>query len=142
MVRRYTMASSEQGISRSIFAIHHGIPRSRALRRAGPVDVTVTRDVCYTPDTWPQRLEADIYQPAGGGPFPAVLMIHGGGWIGGKRQHMHGTARTVARRGYVVMSVSYRFAPRWRFPAQLQDMQQALLWLRAHADRYHVQAER
>jgi acetyl esterase/lipase len=134
------MARSEQGIFRSLFAVHHGIPGSRTVRKSPAVAVTVTRDVRYTPEHWPQPLDADIYQPAGNGIFPAVLMIHGGGWVSGKRQHMHGTARAVARRGYVVMNVSYRFAPRWRFPAQLQDMQQALLWLRAHADRCRIDA--
>ena len=136
------MASSEQGISRSIFTIHHGIPDSRAVRNARSVDVTVTRDVCYTPEGWPQPLDADIYVPTGAGPFPAILMVHGGGWIGGRRQHMQRTARAVARRGYVVMNVSYRLAPRWRFPSQLQDMQQALLWLRGQADRLRIRIDR
>jgi acetyl esterase/lipase len=136
------MARSAQGISRSIFTIHHGIPDARAVRNARPVEVTVTRDVRYTPQDWPQPLDADLHVPAGAGPFPAILMVHGGGWIGGQRQDMQRTARAVARRGYVVMNVSYRFAPHWRFPSQLQDMQQALLWLRAHADRFRVQLDR
>lgn len=130
------------GVSRSLFTTHHGLPSRRARRQTASHAVNVTRDVRYSPDGWPQPLAADIYQPAGAGPFPGVLMVHGGGWIGRMRQDMNSTASAVARRGYVVMNVSYRFAPAWRFPAQLQDLQQAMLWLRAHADRYRVQSDR
>jgi acetyl esterase/lipase len=136
------MAQSARTVSRSLFTTHHGIPAERALRNAPPLPLSVTVNVRYTHDEWPQALHADIYQPDEAGPFPAVLMIHGGGWIGGKRQDMHRTARAVARHGYVVMNASYRLAPRWRFPAQLQDIQQALLWLRTHADQYRVRADR
>jgi acetyl esterase/lipase len=131
------------GVSRSFFAVHHGVPESRTLRRAAPVPVRIIPDLCYTPAGWPQALAADIYQPADtAGPVPAVMMVHGGGWTGGKRQDMHRTARAVARRGYVVMNVSYRLAPRWRYPAQLQDMQQALAWLHRHAGEYGAHTDR
>ena len=136
------MSHPVRGVSRSLFTIHHGIPATRTLRNAAPSTVSVSPNVCYTPQGWPDALYADLYQPGGAGPFPAVLMVHGGGWTGGSRQQMHRTARAVARRGYVVMNISYRLAPRWRFPAQLQDIQQALLWLRAHAADYRVLADR
>jgi acetyl esterase/lipase len=74
----------------------------------------------------------------GNGPFPAVVMIHGGGWEGRTREDMVDISQEVARRGYVVMNMSYRFAPKWHFPAQLQDVQQAVLWLRTHATENNV----
>jgi len=55
---------------------------------------------------------------------------------------MHRTARRVARRGYLVMNVSYRLAPRWHYPAQLHDLQEALAWLRVHAGDYRARADR
>jgi acetyl esterase/lipase len=103
-----------------------------------PVSVTVTRDFVYTPADWPQELRADLYKPVGNGPFPAVVMIHGGGWEGRTREDMVDISQEVARRGYVVMNMSYRFAPKWHFPAQLQDVQQAVLWLRTHATENNV----
>jgi acetyl esterase/lipase len=69
-------------------------------------------------------------------------MIHGGGWEGRSRRDMDSISQQVAQHGYVVMNVSYRFAPRWHFPAQLHDIQQALLWLRANAAGYGVQTDR
>jgi acetyl esterase/lipase len=106
------------------------------------VGVSVIKDVVYSPADWPQKLAADLYIPEGEGPYPAVLMIHGGGWSGRSRADMDKMSRTVAERGYVVMNASYRFAPKWHFPAQYQDMTQALLWLRAHAEAHKVRADR
>ena len=119
-------------------ASHEGRPSNARVGSVGPVSVTVTRDVVYTPNTWPQELRADVYKPAGNGPFPGVIMIHGGGWEGRSREDMNEISQRVAERGYVVLNMSYRFAPHWHFPAQLQDVQQAVLWLRAHASDLNV----
>lgn len=119
-------------------ASHEGRPSNARISSVGPLAVTVTRDFVYTPADWPQQLEADLYKPAGTGPFPAVVMIHGGGWEGRSRRDMDEISERVAERGYVVLNVSYRFAPQWHFPAQLQDVQQAVLWLRAHASDLNV----
>ncbi|WP_116810244.1 alpha/beta hydrolase [Steroidobacter cummioxidans] len=119
-------------------ASHEGRPSNARIGSVSPVDVTVTRDFVYTPAGWPQELKADLYKPAGNGPFPAVVMIHGGGWEGRTRNDMNSISQRVAERGYVVLNMSYRFAPQWHFPAQLQDVQQAVLWLRAHASDLNV----
>jgi acetyl esterase/lipase len=78
----------------------------------------------------------------GEGPFPAIVCIHAGGWIGGKRQQMRGTLSGLARSGYVAISPDYRLAPRDLFPAQIEDCKAAIRWLRAHAEQYHVQPAR
>ncbi|MBL8265556.1 alpha/beta hydrolase, partial [Steroidobacter sp.] len=119
-------------------ASHEGRPSNARIGSVRPVDVTVTRDFVYTPPGWPQELKADLYKPAGNGPFPGVIMIHGGGWEGRSRADMDSISQRVAERGYVVLNMSYRFAPQWHVPAQLQDVQQAILWLRAHASDLNV----
>ena len=119
-------------------ASHEGRPSNARISSVGPVGVTVIRDFVYTPATWPQELKADLYKPVGNGPFPAVVMVHGGGWEGRTRGDMDDISRQVAKRGYVVLNMSYRFAPQWHFPAQLQDVQQAVLWLRNHASEHSV----
>jgi len=123
-------------------ASHDGRPENARISSVQRVEVTVTRDVVYTPAGWPQELRADLYQPVGNGPFPAIVMIHGGGWEGRSREDMTDISRQVAARGYVVLNVSYRFAPQWHFPAQLQDVQQGVLWLRAHAAEHEVSTDR
>jgi acetyl esterase/lipase len=117
---------------------HDGRPDNAKIASVKPSKVTVTKDFVYTPADWPQELRADLYKPAGNGPFPGVVMIHGGGWERRTRADMDEISQRVAERGYVVLNMSYRFAPQWHFPAQLQDVQQAVLWLRAHAAENNV----
>ncbi|MGH8482269.1 MAG: alpha/beta hydrolase [Nevskiaceae bacterium] len=92
-------------------------------------DFSVEADVAFTPGDWPQRLFADIYRPAGPGPFPAVLLIHGGAWKRGDRAQVEGLAGRLAERGYLVVNTTYRFVPTHVWPVQLHDVQQALRWM-------------
>ena len=102
----------------------------------------VVRDVVFTPDAWPQKLLADIYVPRGEGPWPGVLLIHGGGWEGGDRAQVQSLAERLAKRGFVTFNTTYRFAPQYRFPAQLEDVQQALRWMQANGPQYRMRPER
>ena len=77
-----------------------------------------------------QPLRMNLYVPEGEGPFPAVMLVHGGAWRMGNRWHMHSVAQKLASRGYTVASISYRFAPAHRFPAQLEDCADAVRFLR------------
>jgi len=99
-------------------------------------------NIVYTPRGWPQALDGNLYLPARDGLLPVVLLVHGGGWSSRDRGDMQGLARMLARRGYAVFNIAYRFAPRYTYPAQLQDMQQALLWLGANASRYRLDTAR
>lgn len=124
-------------------ATHQGAPSAPAAASvATAYRYTLTRDLRYTPPDWPQALEADVYQPQGTGPFPGVLLVHGGGWVGGKRQDMDTLAGQIARRGYVVVNISYRLAPTHRHPAQLQDLRAALDWMQAEAPRLQLDPKR
>lgn len=105
----------------------------------------ISRDLVFTPDAWPQKLLADVYRPILEPPragFPTVVLIHGGAWARGDREQVQSLAERIARRGYVVMNVTYRFAPEHLFPAQVQDVQQAVKWLRANAATYRVDSTR
>ena len=102
----------------------------------------LTRDVAFSPEGWPQRPLADVYIPRGDGPWPGVLLIYGGGWEGGDREQVESIAERLARRGFVVFSASYRFAPQYRYPAQFEDVRLAYDWMRTHADEYRLKADR
>jgi acetyl esterase/lipase len=88
-------------------------------------------------------LELDLAMPAEGkGPFPAILCIHGGGWKGGHRKELAGLTEHFAKNGFVAVTVSYRFAPKHKFPAQIEDCKASVRWLRANAEKYKINPER
>lgn len=102
-----------------------------------------TPDVVYTPAGWPRELRADLYRPRGAGPWPGVLLIHGGSWSGAdNRWHMRLLARRLAGRGYAVMSVAYRGYPDFIYPVPVEDCRQALRWWRAHATAWGLDPAR
>lgn len=102
---------------------------------------TVTYD-----DRAGQKLEMDVYLPATPGKEkrPAVLLIHGGGWSAGHRRDFSWIGRWLADHGYVAFSVSYRLATAEtnHWPAQLDDVQRSIRWIRAHADTYQIDPEK
>lgn len=104
---------------------------------------SLTRNISYTPPAWPAKLSGDLYVPRRQSAAPAVLLVHGGGWEGGDgRWQMEPIAKQLARRGYGVFNVTYRMAPRWIYPAPVEDLQEAIQWLRSHADIYRLDPQR
>jgi acetyl esterase/lipase len=71
-----------------------------------------------------------------------VVIIHGGGWVEGSKEELRATAIFMAMRGYVAVSIDYRLAPKYRFPAQLEDAKCAVRWLRANAEKYQIDGDR
>lgn len=107
-----------------------------------PDGVAFERDVEYAnPDG--QHLKLNLARPKdGAGPFPAVLCIHGGGFRAGSREGYNGTILKLAQNGYVAATVSYRLAPKYQFPAAVEDTKAAVRWLRKNADAYHIDPDR
>lgn len=87
---------------------------------------------------------ATVFRPAddSGGPYPAALLIHGGGWIGGMRSQLNWYGRQLASRGYVAMTIDYRRMFRWVFPHCLHDAKAAVRWLRLHSDELNIDSDR
>ena len=100
------------------------------------------RDIVYSEPDWAQTLRADLYLPQKHGPLPVVIVIHGGGWANRSRDDMTPISRDLALRGYAVMNLDYRFAPKFTFPAQLDDLRQARSWLIANAELYQLDLNR
>jgi len=83
-------------------------------------------------------LKADIYVPRGDGPFPAIMLVHGGAWTVGSKGNCFWHAKYFAERGYTAVSISYRLAPASKFPAQIEDCRAALRWMRRDAAKYKI----
>ncbi|MEZ6060630.1 MAG: alpha/beta hydrolase [Planctomycetaceae bacterium] len=107
-----------------------------------PDGVVFEKDIEYAnPDG--QHLQLNLARPKdGSGPYPAVVCIHGGGFRAGSREGFNGLCLELARRGYVAVTVSYRLAPKYQFPAAVHDVKAAVRWMRANADRYHIDPDR
>ena len=84
--------------------------------------------------------KALVYRPAGKGPFPALVCVHGGAWVSGDRFATSGFAELVAATGIVVMAIDTRLAPRHPYPAAVEDVNCAVRWLKAHAGQYDIDA--
>src|ERR1700722_19203859 len=99
------------------------------------------KDIVYHRDGDKQRL-ARLYQPAGTGPFPAVLQVHGGAWNNKDRTDGQNTALDLAEAGIVVLAIDFRNAPEAPYPASLQDINYGIRWLKAHAGEFGSSPER
>jgi acetyl esterase/lipase len=110
-----------------------------ALARAG--DFETVRGVTYVKRDSGELL-ADVYIPGGDGPFPAVLAVHGGAWRMGAKWQMAGYAQELAATGFTVVSINYRLAPDYKFPAQIEDCKSAVRWMRKNASRYKIDPAR
>ena len=74
--------------------------------------------------------------------MPAIIMIHGGAWRHGSKLTMLRHARRLARVGYVAVSIDYRLAPKYPWPAQIEDCQYAVKWIKHHAADYQIDPNR
>jgi len=84
-----------------------------------------------------------VYTPVGEGPFPALVVIHGGGFVMGSVNTLDGHARRHCDRlGCVVVSVDYRLAPEAKFPLPLEDCYAAVKWVAEQAEELGVDATR
>jgi acetyl esterase/lipase len=114
----------------------------RAQNNAKKYEVVIENDVPYG-EAGGEKLVLDVYRPKDAtGKRPAVMLIHGGGWRQGSKSDFKTIAPDLATRGFVGFAVKYRFAPKFTHPAQLDDCQLAVRWVRANAEKYQVDADR
>ncbi len=105
---------------------------------AGEVDVTYGQSYV---DRDGVSLKADVYVPRGDGPFPGVLVVHGGAWRMGTRYQLAGVAKMLAEHGLTAVAISYRLAPEFKFPAQIEDCKAAVRWMRTEAAKWKIDPE-
>jgi acetyl esterase/lipase len=125
--------------AQSLYAQEAGVPAPAPTEtRAGSVHENVAYGVSHG-----KTLLLDVFEPAddrGGKVRPAIILVHGGGWTSFDKSTMRNLAQFLARSGFVAVPVDYRLfqddASRW--PAQLDDVQRAVRWVRANSTRYNV----
>jgi acetyl esterase/lipase len=109
------------------------LPAVARAQASAPYEFVV-KDMVYHRDDKPRL--ARLYQPAGSGPFPAVLQVHGGAWNNKDRTDGQNVALDLAAAGLVVLAIDFRNAPEAPYPASLQDINYGIRWLKSHAAEF------
>ena len=106
-----------------------------------PSSFTIQKDIVYGyGDEY--NLLADFLRPDVIDNPPIMLVIHGGGWVAGNKWHIASHSRQIAEAGIAVLSINYRLAPKYRFPAQLDDVRAALRYIADNQATLKVDASR
>ena len=104
-----------------------------------PEDIVKVRDLAYGTD--PEQV-LDIYYPAGTKePLPTIVSVHGGAYVYGDKELYRFYCMSLAQRGFTVVNFSYRLAPKYRFPAQLADLNTVMHFVISCADLYFADPE-
>jgi acetyl esterase/lipase len=93
-------------------------------------------DIEYRPG-----LLARLYRPAGAGPFPAVVDVHGGAWVNSDRFNNAPLAETLAAEGIMTLALDFRMPPEAGYPASLQDINYGVRWFKSRAQEFGARAE-
>lgn len=118
------------------------VPELAPYLRAEPA-TDVVRDIKYG-TAGGEPLLLDAHAPAGDGPFPVAILVHGGGWSRGDKHTVPaGDGADISpwfaplsAANFTWFSINYRLAPAFRWPACLDDVQTAIRWVKAHAAEF------
>ena len=95
----------------------------------------IHRDIAYTdPADASRRL--DVYAPADGEGHPVMVWLHGGGWRKGDKAGVQHKPQAFVDRGFIFVSVNYRFVPQVTVKEMTGDIAKAIRWVRDHAKDY------
>jgi acetyl esterase/lipase len=107
-----------------------------------PATVQFYPDVVYA-NYGERALHLDLFVPKSGPAMkPAVVVVHGGGWLNGDKTKFRALSIALATRGYVTAAIEYRLGGEAKFPAAIHDCNAAVRWLRAHADEHGIDSNR
>lgn len=110
-----------------------------------PIQPLISEDIVSKENVTYKELEnntlkVDVYIPKGPSEnsYPAVLLIHGGGWLTGSKENQRVMAQHLALKGYVAATVSYRLGFESPYPSAVIDLKDALRWMRKNANTYQI----
>jgi alpha-L-fucosidase 2 len=90
-----------------------------------------------------KALFLDLHVPDGPGPFPAAILVHGGGFDQGSRKtNVRPLFDVLANARFAWFSIDYRLAPEAHFPEAIEDVNTAIVWVKTNAPKYHVDASK
>ncbi|MFG6685831.1 alpha/beta hydrolase fold domain-containing protein [Mariniflexile sp. HNIBRBA6329] len=117
-------------------------PYIKPAKDSLPNNVNQFREVVYTTlkntPFGDRDLHVDIFSPKKSGKYPALLMVHGGGWRSGDKSLQIPMAQKLAARGYVTVCVEYQLSMEAKYPAAVYNIKSAVRWMRANASKYGI----
>jgi pectinesterase len=133
-------------LQRALNTIKGNYPNAKIVPSIVPSNVRAEFNLVYTTlkntPYGDRDLQLDIFRPKKEGKFPALIMIHGGGWRSGNKIMEHPMAELVAAKGYVTIPVEYRLSLEAKYPNAVFDIKAAIRWIKANADKYSVDTTR
>ena len=108
----------------------------RVAKEVLPEGIELIADIPYIPagNKW-QFI--DVIRPIGATkPLPVIINVHGGGLQGGTKLGNRPYCYHLASKGFIVFAMDYSLSPEYRYPAHLEDVNEAFLWIRDHAEEY------
>jgi acetyl esterase/lipase len=118
-------------------------PEIKIAKDELPVNVTEYRNLVYTTlkDTpfGNRDLHLDVFSPKKPGKYPALIMVHGGGWKSGDKSLQIPMAQKLAAKGIVTVCVEYQLLMEAKYPAAVFNIKSAIRWMRANAEKYNIE---
>lgn len=134
----------------SIARVHRQIkkdyPYAIPVKDSLPKGVVGERNLVYAtlPETpfGKRDFHLDIFHPDKPGKYPALILVHGGGWRAGDKSMEVPMAQMIASKGYVAVAVEYQLSLEAKYPAAVHNIKAAIRWVRANAEKYNIDANR
>lgn len=99
--------------------------------------VKVSKDLTYK-NVANRDLKIDVFEPKLHHKNVGIILVHGGGWRSGDKTHMHQLSLALAQKGYTCLAVEYRLSLEAKYPAAVEDVQDAISWLKKNAKKYNI----
>lgn len=117
-------------------------PYIKPAKDSLPSYVSENRNIIYTTlkntPFGDRNLHLDVFSPKKTGKYPAIILVHGGGWRSGHKSLQIPLAQKLAARGYITVCVEYQLSMEAKYPAAVFNIKSAVRWMRANADKYGI----
>jgi len=102
--------------------------------------VKISKEVIYKNLEY-RNLSLDIFESQKITKNTAIILVHGGGWRSGDKTHMQQLSLALAEKGYTCFAVEYRLSMEAKYPAAVEDVQDAICWLKENAAKYNIHSD-
>lgn len=121
-------------------------PEIKPAKDSLPENVNQSRDLVYTTlkntPYGDRDLHVDVFSPKKKGKYPALIMIHGGGWRAGDKSLQIPMAQMLASKGIVTICVEYQLSMEAKYPAAVHNIKSAIRWTRANAEKFGIDSDK